>query len=154
MDEKIGSLTIDRAPRPTPRLEASPWAGVPGTQKEEVTMAKPEIKMKALKVFLHNDGRRLPVDSEYVLHSEKEALEHVTRGLGERVSPEASSDDPAVAAKPDLDKPWTLQISPEEYLKKWPDGPNSDHARAVLAQGDGDKAGDGDDDSTAPPAGT
>jgi hypothetical protein len=137
--DKIGSINIERrAPVPPPAPEKSPWVGVRSV--EEVPMAnRPEIKMKALKTFLSNDGGRLTKDAEYTLHSEREALEHVQKGLGERLSAPAPSDSEDSASEGSAqtvpeDEPWKLQISPEAYLEKWPDGPNAAQARAEIAR--------------------
>lgn len=101
---------------------------------------RPEIKMKARKTFMHNDGTLLREDAEYSLHSEREALEHVQKQLGERLSPDAPKGEDAAeqeaAAQPTVaeDEPWKLQIDPEAYLEKWPEGPNASQARAEIAR--------------------
>src|SRR5688572_6309274 len=132
--EKHGSITIDRAVKRTnPRGEHDPWAGVLGARKEPDMAERPGIKMRALKVHMANDGRRLPVSAEYTLYSEREALEHVQKRLGERLSPEHVEVAEGAAESAAVDETWKLQIGPEAYLEKWPDGPNAAQARAALA---------------------
>jgi hypothetical protein len=100
-------------------------------------MAVPQIHMIALKDHLSNDGRRLRGDptgedgAPYILHSEMEAAQHVQLGLGKRVSP-AAKEGAEEAEEPALDAPWTLGVPPEQYLAKWPQGPNAAQARAIL----------------------
>lgn len=42
------------------------------------------------------------------------------------------------ALRPDYEdkelEKWTLKVSPEEYLEKWPNGPNADLARRILGR--------------------
>lgn len=99
---------------------------------------RPEIKMKALKDFMSNGGGLLRKDAEYVLHSEQEALQHVQKGLGERLSPEAPKEETAdeqtaaTQTEPE-DAPWTMQLEPDAYLAKYgPDGKHSAQAQAEL----------------------
>lgn len=97
-----------------------------------------KIKMKALtyqSIPMGNDKQFAPKDAEFYVFSEQEALARVERQLAERLSPEAASEDTAGKAEstaPAEDEPWKLQISPEAYLEKWPEGPNADQAKAAL----------------------
>jgi hypothetical protein len=39
------------------------------------------------------------------------------------------------ALRPEVqDKAWTMKMSPEDYLERYPEGPNADLARKVLGQ--------------------
>lgn len=103
-------------------------------------MAIPQIHMLALKDHLADDGRRLKGDSTggddgapYILHSEMEAAKHVQLGLGKRVSPPAKEGS-GEAEEPAVDAPWTLGVPPDQYLQKWPQGPNAEQAKAILAK--------------------
>ena len=131
----------------------SPWSGVFGPRKEP-TMAARQIHMIALKDHLSNDGRRLRGDptgedgAPYILHSEMEAAQHVQLGLGKRVSPAAKEGGEDEGAEPSVDAPWTLGVPPEQYLQKWPQGPNAEQARAILAKKEAAK----DSTTTAKPA--
>ena len=102
-------------------------------------MAVPQIHMLALVDHLADDGRRLKGDpsggddgSPYILHSEVEAAKHVALGLGKRVSPPAKEGAETEADEPAVDAPWTLGVPPDQYLAKWPQGPNAAQARAIL----------------------
>lgn len=96
-----------------------------------------KIEMKALQyqsVPQGNDKQYVDTDGKFFVFSEQEALARVERRLAERVSPEAPSEEEAaeVSAAQDLDKPWTMQVSPEAYIERWPDGPHVEHAKAVI----------------------
>lgn len=102
-------------------------------------MAVPQIHMLALIDHLAPDGRRLKGDpsggddgAPYILHSEVEAAKHVALGLGKRVSPPAKEGAEGEPEEPAVDAPWTLGVPPDQYLAKWPQGPNAAQARAIL----------------------
>lgn len=113
-----------------------------------------KIKMKALQyqsVPQGNEKQYVDTEGEFYVFSEQEALARVERRLAERISPEASEEESAAADSgetetDDLSKPWGMQVSPETYLAKWPDGQHAEHAKAVIERQkteDGGKGGDG-----------
>ncbi len=144
----------ERAPQGVPLKTSQPWAGIPGAAplsieeraefraKERAMVSNgPAIKMRTLTRMEHpEDGRRLePPGSDgkgadFEVHSELTAFQLVEKRLAERVSPEAATEEEAAAASDteDLEKPWTMQVSPETYLERWPKGDHAAHAKAVL----------------------
>lgn len=136
-EEKHGSVTITRAhPAPTPAQgERDPWAGVFKPRKEPEMAKEPEIKMEALKIHLGPTGGQVRKGASYTLHSEAQAGEHVRLGIGERLSPAAPAEqeEAAKAKDEDADKPWTMQVSPETYLERWPEGQHAEQARRIIA---------------------
>lgn len=102
-------------------------------------MAKqPEIEMQALKTHLGTSGGQIRVGARYTVHSEATAAEHVRLGIGERLSPEAPTEEEAAAAgeADELSAPWPLSLTPQQYLDKYgPDAKHSAHARAVIERG-------------------
>lgn len=100
----------------------------------------PEIKMQALKTHLGATGGQVRAGSPYTLQSEMTAAEHVRLGIGERLSPEAQTEEEAAAAgeTDDLAQPWPLSLTPRQYLDKYgDDAKHSKHAQAVIDRGEG-----------------
>jgi len=83
-------------------------------------MPEPKIAMKALKPHMGKGGGIVAIDAGYELTSEHEALEHVMKGIGERLSPPAPAEgeSPTEDTKASSDT-WTLQMEPDAYLKKY-----------------------------------
>lgn len=135
-EEKHGSVTISRATPAPAGGEHDPWAGVFKLRKEPEMAKQPEIKMEALKIHLGPTGGQLREGAPYTLPSEVQAAEHVRLGLGKRVSPEAPTEqeEAAKAADDDADKPWTMQVTPETYLERWPEGQHAEQARRIIAK--------------------
>ena len=96
------------------------------------------IEMKALKyqsVPLGNERSFVDKDGKFFVTSEEEAAARTARGLAERLSPEPEAEEASLEKdKVKEDEPWTMQVSPEAYLAKWPEGPNADQARAEIAR--------------------
>jgi len=120
VEEKHGSVTIDKAPASGPEPPHNPWSGVRFAPREVGVMPEKTIKMKALKPHMGPGGGVLAVDSEYELTSEHEALDHVAKGIGERLSPPPppEGEEPADDGKAPADGPWLLNMEPDAYLKK------------------------------------
>lgn len=98
-----------------------------------------KIEMKALtyqSVPQGNDRQYVAKNGKFFVFSEQEALARVERGIAERLSAEAPSDEETAkqSETEDLSKPWTMQLDPETYLKKYPEGQHAEHARAVIAR--------------------
>lgn len=99
--------------------------------------SKTAIKMKALTRQEGPDSRRLDKDAEFEVFSEQDALVLVEKRLAERISPAAPTEEEAATAQAEEDEAngeWKLQLTPEEYIAKYPDGPNTKLAKAVLAK--------------------
>lgn len=136
MEEKHGSVSIIRTMnRPPAGGDSDPWAGVFKGRKDTEMANQPEIEMEALKTHLGATGGQVRKGARYVLNSEASAAEHVRLGIGERISPEAPSEqESGEGGGDDLSSPWMMQMDPEAYLKKYPEGQHAAHAKAVLAR--------------------
>lgn len=105
-----------------------------------------KIKMKALtyqSVPQGNDKQYVDKEGEFFVFSEQEALARVERRLAERLSPEASTaeQEAAQAADEETAGPWTLSMSPQQYLDKYgDDAKHSAHAQAVMEREGGAKS--------------
>lgn len=91
------------------------------------------------------DGRRLEVGAPFVVYDEKDALFLVENSLARRVSPPAKGEEEEDVAKnrgAKKDAPWTLQIPPEEYLGKFPQGAHAEQAKAEIERRKGAKGGE------------
>lgn len=109
-----------------------------------------KIKMKALQyqsIPQGNERQYVDAEGEFYVFSEQEALARVERRLAERVSGESKEGaegdaENAQTEEQDLaSKPWTMQVSPEKYLERWPEGEHAAHAKALtVGQEGGDKS--------------
>ncbi len=111
-----------------------------------------KIEMKALQyqsVPQGNDKQYVDAEGTFFVFNEQEALARVERRLAERISPEVPTDAQGNAApataeqEEDANGEWKLQLTPEEYIAKYPDGPNTKLAKSVLAK----RKAEGKDDS-------
>lgn len=102
-----------------------------------------KIWMKALQfqsVPQGNDRNYVDKDGKFFVTSEQEALARVERLLAERVSGgegegQENGEESIESTKPEdlASKPWTMQVSPEKYLERWPEGEHAAHAKALTA---------------------
>jgi hypothetical protein len=100
-----------------------------------------QVSMIALKTFDHDDGRRLPVDAEFLVRDEAQAIAYEAKGLAKRggaakagtVTPEVETKVATEPSLKELEKGWTLAQDPETYLKSHPDGPNAETAQKIVA---------------------
>lgn len=135
MDEKHGSITITKAaPVIVPVGSRSPWVGVGG--QKEPPMPRQPIRMRARSRHLAPNGARIDPQGEYDVYSEVEARNLEDKHLAERISPPVAevAEGETASEPPAADQPWKLQISPGDYLAKWPEGPNAPQAKATLAR--------------------
>lgn len=70
--------------------------------------------------------------SLFDVDTEEEAQALARLGLAKRLSAPAPADGEAETEEPAVDAPWTLGVPPDQYLAKWPQGPNAAQARAIL----------------------
>lgn len=95
------------------------------------------IHMMALQRQEAPDGRRLEVDAEFDVYNEQDALVLVEKGLARRLSAPAkdeAEEEEGAKKKAQEDAPWTLQLSPEDYLERFPDGSHAAQAKAEMAR--------------------
>jgi len=142
LETRLGGVGINVTPAPptgTPPPSGkpyNPWAGVRSTEKEKSVV---KIKMKATQyqsVPQGNDKQYVDKEGEFFVFSEQEALARVKRRLAERISPEAPTEAEAAAAveEEEADGDWKMQLTPEAYLIKYPEGQHAKHAKAVIAK--------------------
>ena len=119
------SITIIKT-ETTPNLpvrEISPWVGV--VSHPEQTMATAHLEVEVLTSHMSPLGGVIGPGGRYFVPRQT-ALQLVGRNLVRLVEPEP----PAEPAQP---APWLHQLSPDEYLQKFPDGENAEQARTLLA---------------------
>lgn len=144
----VGIVVTPAPPSGTPPPSGKPhdpWAGVRSTE-EETPVNK--IEMKALQyqsVPQGNEKQYVDTDGTFFVYSEQEALARVERKLAERISPEAPTEAETTAANQEQENAegdWKLQLTPEEYIERYPDGPNTKLAKSVIAKRKAEGTGD------------
>lgn len=106
-----------------------------------------KIKMKATQyqsVPQGNERQYVDAEGEFYVFSEQEALARVERRLAERITAEGEGEngedtqDSQKTGQENLaSKPWTMQVTPEQYLERWPKGEHAEHAKALTAGQEG-----------------
>lgn len=151
MNSSGGIIFTPEPPRGSPAPGGPPASlatRIPASKEDRIL---PKIPMEALTDQLTSTNRRIsgPVGikgeegyrpgSHFHVTSEEEAHALETRQLAVRLIPVIRPGDALEAPDDETGDPlgWTLQFSPQDYLAKWPNGPNAEQARRILAAAQG-----------------